>query len=112
LSTTTRKYKYQNKKMVDHIETVDPEILNNFVSVALGLRFTVEGLQDVIVDSMATVHHNILTNIAAGVCTENCSRQHGRAFTTMTSCNPSTVKRSPRATDTKLFSNSGSTVSI
>jgi hypothetical protein len=66
--------------MVDHIETVDPEILNNFVSVALGLRFTVEGLQDVIVDSMATVHHNILTNIAAGVCTENCSRQHGRAF--------------------------------
>ena len=66
--------------MADHIETVDPEILNNFVSVALGLRFTVEGLQDVIVDSMATVHHNILTNIAAGVCTQNCSRQYGRAF--------------------------------
>jgi uncharacterized protein (DUF2164 family) len=42
--------------MADHIETVDPEILNNFVSVALGLRFTVEGLRDVIVDSMATVH--------------------------------------------------------
>jgi hypothetical protein len=66
--------------MADHIETVDPEILNNFMSVALGLRFTVEGLQDVIVDSMATVHHNILTNIAAGVCTKNCSRQYGRAF--------------------------------
>lgn len=66
--------------MADHIETVDPEMLNNFVSVALGLRFTVEGLQDVVVDSMAAVHHNILTNITAGVCTNNCSRQYGRSF--------------------------------
>ena len=66
--------------MADHIETVDPELLNNFVSVALGLRFTVDGLQDVIFDSMATVHHNILTKIAVGVCTKNCSRQYGRAF--------------------------------
>jgi hypothetical protein len=38
--------------MADHIETVDPEVLNNFVSVALGQRFTVEGLQDFILDSM------------------------------------------------------------
>ena len=66
--------------MADHIETVEPEMLDNFVSVALGLRFTVEGLQDAVVDSMATVHHNILTTIPVGVCTKNCSRNYGCSF--------------------------------
>ena len=66
--------------MADHNETVDPEVINNFVSVALGLRFTVEGLQDFLLDSMIIEHRNILQNIPGGKCTKNCSRQFGRAF--------------------------------
>jgi hypothetical protein len=66
--------------MADRIETVDPEVLNNFMSVALGLRFTVDGLQDFILDSMIVEHRNILQNIPGGKCTKNCSRQFGRAF--------------------------------
>ena len=66
--------------MADHIETVEPEMINNFLSVALGLRFTVEGLQDFILDSMKIEHRNILQNVSGGKCTTNCSRQFGRAF--------------------------------
>ena len=66
--------------MTGFSETVDRQMFNNLMSVALSLSFAVAGLQDFILDSMTIEHQNILQNIPGGKCTKNCSRQYGRAF--------------------------------
>ncbi|VDI10522.1 Hypothetical predicted protein [Mytilus galloprovincialis] len=60
---------------------IEKNKLDNFISVALGLKFCVSGLQDFILDTMETIHQNILQQIPVGSkCTINCSRQHGNDF--------------------------------
>ncbi|CAC5377784.1 unnamed protein product [Mytilus coruscus] len=59
---------------------IDQNKLDNFISVALGLKFCVSGLQDFILDTMETIHQNILQQIPVGFCNINCSRKYGNGF--------------------------------
>ncbi|CAG2254864.1 unnamed protein product [Mytilus edulis] len=59
---------------------IDKKKIDNFLSVALGLKFCISGLQDFILDTMETLHQNILQQIPIGFCNINCSRKYGNGF--------------------------------
>lgn len=58
--------------------SIDLQNLDNFISVALGLKIFVYGIQDFILDSIAIEHKHILQHTLGGVCIINCSRKYGQ----------------------------------
>ncbi|CAC5393573.1 ANKRD50 [Mytilus coruscus] len=53
---------------------------DNFMSVAFGLKVTVEGLQDFVANSLRTTHRDIYVKLSLGYCNVDCSRKFGRVF--------------------------------
>ncbi|XP_071129619.1 protein TANC2-like [Mytilus edulis] len=53
---------------------------DNFMSVAFGLKITIEGLHDFVADSLKTTHRDIYVKFSLGNCNVDCSRKFGREF--------------------------------
>ncbi|XP_052070268.1 protein TANC2-like isoform X1 [Mytilus californianus] len=58
----------------------DIQQFDNFMSVAFGLKITVEGLQDFVTDSLKITHRDIYKKCSPGNCKLDCSRKFGHAF--------------------------------
>lgn len=59
---------------------INNEHFENFKSVAVALKFTVDGLQDFIHGNLQSLHQSIYRKCSAGQCMDNCSRRYGNAF--------------------------------
>ncbi|CAG2248702.1 unnamed protein product [Mytilus edulis] len=58
----------------------DIQQFDNFISVAFGMKITVDGLQDFVSESLITTHREIYKKFSLGNCMLNCSRKYGHAF--------------------------------
>ncbi|CAC5387351.1 unnamed protein product [Mytilus coruscus] len=59
---------------------INSEHLENFKSVAVALKFTVDGLQDFVHGHLRSLHQNIYRKCSVGQCKVNCSRRYGNEF--------------------------------
>ncbi|CAG2247294.1 unnamed protein product [Mytilus edulis] len=58
----------------------DIQQFDNFMSVAFGLKITVEGLQDFVTDFLKATHRDIYVKCSLGNCNIDCSRKFGHVF--------------------------------
>ncbi|VDI13001.1 Hypothetical predicted protein [Mytilus galloprovincialis] len=66
--------------MDDIEERVNIEKLDNFISVCLGLKYIMIGLQDLVIDKLKLKHMEIQQKCTIGNCHQNCSRKFGKSF--------------------------------
>lgn len=61
-------------------DIVNKDNLDNYVSVLLGLRYIVNGLQDFVTDKLRNKQMEIKQKCTLGRCQLNCSRKFGKSF--------------------------------
>ncbi|VDI83508.1 Hypothetical predicted protein [Mytilus galloprovincialis] len=66
--------------MADTEDIVNKDKLDNYVSVLLGLRYMVNGLQDFITEKLRFKQMEIEQKYTLGRCQLNCSRKFGKSF--------------------------------
>ncbi|VDI52061.1 Hypothetical predicted protein [Mytilus galloprovincialis] len=59
---------------------INSEQFDNFKSVAVALKLTVDGLQDFVQENLQRLHQNIYKKCSVGRCHYNCSRKYGDRF--------------------------------
>ncbi|CAG2229761.1 unnamed protein product [Mytilus edulis] len=59
---------------------INNEHFDNFKSVAVALKLTVDGLQDFVHGNLQSLHQNIYRKCSMGQCKINCSRRYGNEF--------------------------------
>ncbi|CAG2229765.1 ANKRD50 [Mytilus edulis] len=59
---------------------INSEHFDNFKSVAVALKITVDGLQDYVHSKLRSLHQSIYRKCSVGQCHDNCSRRYGHIF--------------------------------
>ncbi|VDI52059.1 Hypothetical predicted protein [Mytilus galloprovincialis] len=59
---------------------INSEQFDNFKSVAVALKLTVDGLQDFVHGKLRSLHQNIYRKCSMGQCKVDCSRRYGNEF--------------------------------
>lgn len=59
---------------------INSEHYDNFKSVAVALKLTVDGLQDFVHGKLRILHQNIYGKCSVGKCQDNCSKRYGNGF--------------------------------